>query len=200
METVQERLRFLRTEKLKMTQADFAEKIGFKGASIVNQMESGYRSITDRTIREICNQFNVSKNWMWQGTGDVFTLSVSDPEKAYDPHGGYKGHDFSELTGLEGDAYRRAFRILLEIFESTAAAKYQRAIMTHLEVFSEAIKTEARLEQLEKQVAELTSIGQKQSRSSNDRRRTPGISPDGIEKRSGEDRRAQRAVNNGNTI
>ena len=208
METVQERLKYLRTEKLKMTQADFADKLGFKGASIVNQMESGSRSITERTIKEICNQFHVSKEWLWNGTGDIFTLSVSEPEPAYDLHGGYKPDPEKALGVERGTQQWKAFELLSKIYAS-ADQQLIGAIFSNLKSFADAaeqkrenVELKRKVESLELKIDNLVvQLNQKgiirlhERRSGVDRRQVYGRSPDGIEHRSGADRR--RAYENG---
>jgi transcriptional regulator with XRE-family HTH domain len=86
---------------------------------------------------------------------------------------------------------------LLDVILESQNPVLKRAIMANLEAFSGTVKTEERLENLEKQVAELTWIAQQQSRAATDRRQTTGIGPDGIERRSGEDRRRPHGSNNG---
>ena len=68
---INSRLKFLRKETLKLTQAKFGEKIGLKSTAI-GQMESKDRNVTDRTILLICNKFNVNEDWLRNGTEPMF--------------------------------------------------------------------------------------------------------------------------------
>ena len=72
--TIGMRIKSLRKEVLKLTQAKFGEKIGLKSTAI-GQMESGDRNVTDRTILLICNKFNVNEEWLRNGTGEMFIES-----------------------------------------------------------------------------------------------------------------------------
>lgn len=74
--TICSRLKLLRKENLKLTQAKFGEKIGFK-ATAIGQMESGDRNVTDRTILLICKEYHVNEEWLRNGTGDIFIESDS---------------------------------------------------------------------------------------------------------------------------
>lgn len=65
-----ERLAFLR-ESLGLTTRKFGEKLNITGGAITN-MEKGTRNITDRTVSDICREFNVSEEWFRYGTGDMF--------------------------------------------------------------------------------------------------------------------------------
>ena len=69
--TIGMRIKSLRKEVLKLTQAKFGEKIGLKSTAI-GQMESGDRNVTDRTILLICNKFNVNEEWLREGKGEMF--------------------------------------------------------------------------------------------------------------------------------
>lgn len=195
MKTVQERLKYLRTEKLKMTQADFADKLGFKGASIVNQMESGSRSITERTIKEICNQFRVAKDWMHNGIGDIFTLSVADPELDYDPHGGYKPDPEKSLGVERGTQQWKAFALLSKIYASEDQELIG-AIFSNLKSLADAaeqkrsnMELKRKNESLENQLNRKGIIRMRERRSGADRRRAACECPTDIERRSGGDRR-----------
>lgn len=67
--TVNSRIKFLR-KSLGLTQAAFAEKIGLKQASI-GLYENEQRNVLDRTITDICREFNVSEEWLRYGTGEM---------------------------------------------------------------------------------------------------------------------------------
>ncbi len=41
------------------------------GGSITN-MEKGTRSITERTIRDVCREYNVNQDWLLNGTEPMF--------------------------------------------------------------------------------------------------------------------------------
>lgn len=68
--TINERLKYLRTQ-LKMTTRAFGASINMSGGAITN-MEKGTRNITDRTVRDICREYNVNSDWLIHGTGTMY--------------------------------------------------------------------------------------------------------------------------------
>lgn len=72
------RLKDLR-KMLKMTQAEFGEKLGITAAAI-SDIEKGRRNLTDRNINLICDKFYVSEEWMRNGTGDTFIPQLPEDD------------------------------------------------------------------------------------------------------------------------
>ena len=66
-----ERIKDLR-KFLKLTQDDFAEKLGLARNSIASY-ESGRRTPNDAIIKLICREFNVDYFWLTEGIGEMFT-------------------------------------------------------------------------------------------------------------------------------
>lgn len=58
---------------LKLTQQEFANKIGLSHGSI-SDIEKGKAPITDRTILLICNIFNVNEEWLRTGNGEMLNI------------------------------------------------------------------------------------------------------------------------------
>lgn len=56
---------------LKLTQADFAEKINL-AASTIWAYEKGQRALTDRVISDICRVYNANEEWLRTGKGLMF--------------------------------------------------------------------------------------------------------------------------------
>lgn len=65
-----ERIRKLR-RILDLTQQDFADRIGMKRNTIANY-ETGRNDPSASVISLICREFNVSKNWLETGEGEIF--------------------------------------------------------------------------------------------------------------------------------
>lgn len=65
-----ERIKMIRN-KIGLTQTDFGIRIGLK-QNTVGQIENGQRGITDRTIILLCQTYNVSEDWLRDGTGEMF--------------------------------------------------------------------------------------------------------------------------------
>lgn len=80
METINiigERLKHLRTNILELNQKDFSEKLNI-GADMISRYEKGQRNLTDRTISDICREFNVNENWLRHGEGAIFVEHSSE--------------------------------------------------------------------------------------------------------------------------
>ena len=68
---IHERIRFLRKEKLQITQEALGEPLGLTRANIAN-IEAGRIAVTERVLISICDKFNVNEEWLRNGTGDMF--------------------------------------------------------------------------------------------------------------------------------
>jgi transcriptional regulator with XRE-family HTH domain len=71
METIEQRVAFLRKKALGLTQTEFAGRLGLKH-SVVSQWEVGITPIKEKNINLICHIFKVNEDWLRQGTGEVF--------------------------------------------------------------------------------------------------------------------------------
>lgn len=71
---MKDRLRELR-KTLKLTQAEFAEKLGHDSGNTISMVERGDSRLTDANIKLICFTFDVSENWLRTGEGEMFTNS-----------------------------------------------------------------------------------------------------------------------------
>ena len=68
--TINERFKLVR-EQLGLTTRSFGASINMSGGAITN-MEKGSRNITDRTISDVCREFNVNYDWLVYGDGEMF--------------------------------------------------------------------------------------------------------------------------------
>ena len=73
---IRERLKFLR-DQLNLTTRAFGSAIDMSGGAITN-MEKGIRNITDRTIRDICREYNVNPEWLINGNEPMFEDVTSE--------------------------------------------------------------------------------------------------------------------------
>lgn len=73
---IHERLKCLR-EQLKLTTRAFGASINMSGGAITN-MEKGLRNITDRTIRDICREYNVNPDWLINGHEPMYEDIIRD--------------------------------------------------------------------------------------------------------------------------
>ena len=77
---VYERIRLLRKNTLNMTQEAFAERLGVS-RSVIKNIELNALARPDQKLslyKLICSEFNVSEDWLLNGTGDMF---ASDKEE-----------------------------------------------------------------------------------------------------------------------
>ena len=103
---MKERMLMLR-KALKMTQQEFADKIGVKRNTIA-QYEIGRNDPTDTVVKLICRQYDVNEAWLRTGEGDMFVKR--DPEQEIMAF-------VAEITGnADGNDFRlRFFRALSKI-------------------------------------------------------------------------------------
>ena len=66
-----ERVKVVRKE-LGLTLVEFGNRIGLKNNS-VSQIENNKNALTEKTLKSICREFNVSIAWLKEGKGDMFT-------------------------------------------------------------------------------------------------------------------------------
>lgn len=67
-----ERLKNLRKNILKLSQEAFGNRLGVTGAGI-SKIESGERALTEQMAKSICREFNVDYLWLTTGEGEIFT-------------------------------------------------------------------------------------------------------------------------------
>lgn len=100
--TINERIKYLRKDILKLNQTDFGKSIGLsqRGASHLEQEKS---LITERVVKTICSIFNIREEWLREGiepmydTADVFSLD-----------------DFAESRGMT-DLERKILKAYFEL-------------------------------------------------------------------------------------
>lgn len=75
---INERIKFLRKEKLKLSQEKFGEKLGVK-RDVINNIENDRLKRPDQKeplYMLICEKFNVSSEWLKDGKGDIFVEAL----------------------------------------------------------------------------------------------------------------------------
>ena len=68
-----ERIKELRKEYLKLTMEKFGERLGVK-KNTVSQWESGVNNVPEQMFKAICREFDVNEDWLRDGTGDPFVI------------------------------------------------------------------------------------------------------------------------------
>ncbi len=76
MSDIKDRIKKVRT-RLNLSQREFSKNI-FISQALLGEIELGNRKVNDRTIQLIISQFNVSKEWIIKGKGEIFTAPPPD--------------------------------------------------------------------------------------------------------------------------
>lgn len=69
MNTIGERIRYIRKELNKLTLEAFGQRIGISNAA-VSALESGKNNPSEQTIRMICSEFRCNEVWLRTGVGE----------------------------------------------------------------------------------------------------------------------------------
>lgn len=101
-----ERIALVR-KSLGLTQEKFAEQVGLS-RNFMWMIESGTRVPSDRTISDICREFNVNETWLRTGEGEMFNqITRSEKITSF----------LTEITEGEGDDFKRRFVEMLAELE-----------------------------------------------------------------------------------
>lgn len=79
--TINQRVREVRNA-LSLSQPEFGKAIGLSQSSLT-MIETGNRKVTDRTVSSICLVFNISRDWLETGEGEMFREMTADEELAF---------------------------------------------------------------------------------------------------------------------
>ena len=71
---VRKRIKQVR-QALDLSQRDFAKRI-YISQTLLGDIELGNRNVNDRTIQLISTEFNVNKDWLLTGKGEMFSAPV----------------------------------------------------------------------------------------------------------------------------
>ena len=69
--SINENIKKLREDYLDMSRETFAQEINLKRTAIY-LIETGQRNPSDRTINDICEKFNINKEWLLTGEGEMY--------------------------------------------------------------------------------------------------------------------------------
>lgn len=119
---IHERLKYLR-EQLNLTTRAFGAAINMSGGSITN-MEKGTRNITERTIRDICREYNVNYDWLAHGREPIFEdmtseLDIDDDVKQL-------AQQYSLLSNADRELIKRMINSLAEKIEKPSPHNKQK--------------------------------------------------------------------------
>lgn len=77
-----ERMKELR-KALKLTQEEFSSKLELS-RNFIAQIESGVKTPSERTIKDICRIYKVNYKWLVHGSGEMFNDDDSDAQAIVD--------------------------------------------------------------------------------------------------------------------
>lgn len=86
-----------------LTQEQFADKIGLS-RNYLWMLESGSRTPSDRTIKDICREFGVDETWLRTGEGEPFREPEVDAQLAA---------FLAEITDGDSDDFQKRFVSML---------------------------------------------------------------------------------------
>ena len=103
--TIGERVKELR-KQVNLTQQAFADRLNLK-RNTVGSYEVNVVEPSDRTISDICREFNVNETWLRTGEGEMFNqITQSEKLAAF----------LADLTANEEDSFKRQFvEVLAEL-------------------------------------------------------------------------------------
>ena len=104
--TIGERVKELR-KQVNLTQQAFADRLNLK-RNTVGSYEVNVVEPSDRTISDICREFNVNETWLRTGEGEMFNqITRSEKLAAF----------LADITADEGDDFKRRFVEMLAELE-----------------------------------------------------------------------------------
>ena len=80
--SINENIKKLREDYLDMSRETFAQEINLKRTAIY-LIETGQRNPSDRTINDICENFNINKEWLLTGEGEMYKPEPQKDELEY---------------------------------------------------------------------------------------------------------------------
>lgn len=166
---IHERIKYLREKVLKLKQSEMSLKIGLKQGSLSDIERRKTKTVTDRIIKDISREFNISENWLRTGKGEMFitsdTFSLDEQAKK------------NNLTDLEIAIMRSYINLDREIREKlmdelemifkisneTAATTEEKSIDAEIEAELEAYRKELEAEKKGKTLSALPKSKRKES-------------------------------------
>ncbi|MEC1305491.1 helix-turn-helix domain-containing protein [Lysinibacillus capsici] len=166
---IHERIKYLREKVLKLKQSEMSLKIGLKQGSLSDIERRKTKTVTDRIIKDISREFNISENWLRTGKGEMFitsdTFSLDEQAKK------------NNLTDLEIAIMRSYMNLDREIREKlmdelemifkisneTAATTEEKSIDAEIEAELEAYRKELEAEKKGKTLSALPKSKRKES-------------------------------------
>lgn len=124
---MRERIAFIR-KTLGINQDDFAKKIGLT-KNYISLVETGGRVPSDRTVLDICREFNVNEFWLRTGEGEMFRQKTRAQEIAdfaaslYENPTSFQAKLVTVLAKLEPEQWVLLEEKAMELFEEMQKEK-----------------------------------------------------------------------------
>ena len=99
---LKDRIRDIRKNRLQLSQKEFASRLGMS-ENYIWMIEKGERVPPDRTISDICREFNVNEVWLRTGEGEPFKEESREEQIMR----------FATQTVKGSEAFRKAFVSML---------------------------------------------------------------------------------------
>lgn len=115
---INERIRYLRKDILKLTQQNFSSEIDISRSNLGN-IETGEVAVTERVIVSICRAFEVNEAWLKTGEGgdeNIF-VKATPYEKAF--------NRFGYIMENSSPSKKAALSMLLEVLYSVPDDKWE---------------------------------------------------------------------------
>lgn len=77
---MKERIKLIR-QHYELNQSEFAKRLGVT-RSTISQYEAGLSGVSNSTVQSICREFNVNKEWLETGNGDMLNSTTDSEELA----------------------------------------------------------------------------------------------------------------------
>lgn len=119
---MKERMKLLR-HTLKLTQQEFADRIGIKRGALANY-EVGRNEPIDAVVSLICREFQVSELWLRTGEGEMFLPQTEDEALAR----------FMGEAAFGADSFRRRFLLALSRMDDGEWAALERLMKQFREI------------------------------------------------------------------
>lgn len=108
MKEIKDRLKTIRINA-NMSQDEFGKMIGISRSQI-SCYEKGLRDITERSLNDICREFNVNKEWLLTGKGEMYIVSEQDEKLA---------EAFAEISLSENEKLKEIVQNLTKLDDKT---------------------------------------------------------------------------------
>ena len=124
MQTIGERIKELRlSQEPRMSQEQFARRIGAT-PTVISRYEAGLREVSSTVIHSVCREFNVNREWLVNGRGEMTVPTAS--------------RTLDEVARRYSES--RTFRAILDVYaglDDTSRDMFDRYIERLTEVLAE---------------------------------------------------------------